>query len=135
MAIALGNLGDVALARGDAARALAVCRRAYGLEARASGDGSPELAYSLTCEGEALTAAGQPAAALDVLERALALREAAAVDAAELARTRLALAVALAARGLDRARVVRLATAARDAFTGPTAAARRARADALLRGR
>ncbi|MBK7196374.1 MAG: tetratricopeptide repeat protein [Myxococcales bacterium] len=135
LAIPLGNLGDVALARGDAARALVVCRRAYALEARASGDRSPELAYSLTCEGEALTAAGQPAAALDVLERALALREAAAVDAAELARTRLALAVALAARGLDRPRVARLAVAARDAFTGPTAAARRARADALLGGR
>ncbi|MBK9035268.1 MAG: tetratricopeptide repeat protein [Myxococcales bacterium] len=87
LAIPLGNLGDVALARGDAARALVVCRRAYAVEAKASGDRSPELAYSLTCEGEALTAAGQPAAAIDVLARALELREAAAVDAAELART------------------------------------------------
>jgi tetratricopeptide (TPR) repeat protein len=136
LAIPLGNLGDVALARGDGGQALAACRRAFALEARASGD-SPELAYSLTCEGEALTATGQPAAAIDVLERALALREGAASDAGELARTRLALAAALAARGLDRPRVVRLAQAALADLpaVGPAAATRRARAVALAADR
>ena len=135
LAIPLGNLGDVALARGEPARALSLCRRAYDVEARASGGESPDLAYALTCQGEALVGLGQAADAITTLERALALREAGPVDAAELARTRLALARALAQRHTDPARVRRLATAARDVFAtaGPTWAARHAAAVALLR--
>ncbi|HUQ06536.1 MAG TPA: serine/threonine-protein kinase [Kofleriaceae bacterium] len=135
LAIPLGNLGDVALARGDAKRALELCRRAYTLEERASGKDSPELAYSLTCEGEALVLADQAAQATPVLERALSLRERAPVDAVELARTRVALASALSAQRLDRARVVRLARSARDvlAGAGATSSSRLSRAEALLR--
>ncbi|MBK9035261.1 MAG: tetratricopeptide repeat protein [Myxococcales bacterium] len=103
LAIPLGNLGDVALARGDDAHALDLCRRAYAVERRPPAR-SPRPSSPTALPARARRSPPPGSRRRDRRPRArLELREAAAVDAAELAH-RLALAIALDARAASIAR-------------------------------
>jgi len=110
VAIALSNLGEVAIASGKLRAAEQWCERALSIDEQALGKEHPDLAYDLTCLGEARLVRDR-AAALVLLERALALRNAGKVGGEDLARTQFALARALPRTAVPRAR--ELATTAR----------------------
>ncbi len=119
--ISANNLGEVALLRGDAAAAVKHYTQAEAIFRKAFGDPSPPLAYPWTGLGEAALLRGDPDAAIRHLQAALAQR--AGHDDPELARTRFALARALADR--DPATAHDLATAAATLYrTVPTTHAR-----------
>lgn len=128
LAIPLSNLGELATRRGAFAEAIGYCARALAID-EASAPEDPKLAYDLVCVGEAELGRAAPAAAVKVLERALALRADVAGDAGELARTQFALARALWQTG-SHARAKALAVQARDGFAaaGDNWAERRAAA-------
>ncbi|MEM9458727.1 MAG: tetratricopeptide repeat protein [Myxococcota bacterium] len=120
VASSLNNLGRVVKSQGKYEEAQALYERALGVMKRALGPEHPYIAYPLTGLGAALLGLGRPVDALPVLERALAIRNSDAVDPAELAETRFALARALwtvpAAQGRDRPRARTLAQQARTAY-------------------
>ena len=124
------NLGDVALRLGELAAAAEHYTRARQVLARALGEDAAPLAYPLTGIGEVYLAQARPDEARQTLERALALRDLG--DHAALARTRFALARALAA--VDPGRARELAEQARDAYreAGEVHALERAEVEAWL---
>lgn len=129
------NLGDIALRLGEHADAAARYTRSRLNLARGFGDAAAPLAYPLTGLGESLLAQGRAREALTMLERALSLRDPG--DAVDLARTRFALARALASAAAEPARAAALATQARDAYRDAGAAYARelAEVEAWLRER
>jgi len=131
--VVANNLGDAALRLGDHLAAAAHHGRAREIFSASFGDEAPPLAYPLTGLGESLLARGQAREAVALLERALALRDPGSPT--DLARTRLALARALALAGEPGGRAVTLAGEARDALAeaGPAFARERAEAEAWLR--
>jgi tetratricopeptide (TPR) repeat protein len=91
------------------------------------------VAYALTALGNTLTAQGRTKEALDVLERALRIRQATEPNPELVAETRFALARALWEASPDRPRAVMLAVAARDTYSGrPTHARQAAEVDDWL---
>jgi tetratricopeptide (TPR) repeat protein len=125
------NLGDAAQRLGDLVGATAHYTRASAIFSARFGADAPPLVFPLTGLGETLLAQGQPRAAQERLERALALGDPG--SPADLARARLALARALAPEA--HARAAALATQARDAFAagGPSRGRELAAAEAWLR--
>jgi len=111
-----GNLGELVAKGGDYAGALELCSRSLAIYEKTLGGKHPDTAHALTCVGEAQLGSKAPRAALAPLRRALALRESQAGDAAEIARTRFALARALWETGGDRRRAVALAEQSRDGY-------------------
>jgi hypothetical protein len=75
-------------------------------------------AFPLTSLGQCLVDERQPARAIPLLSRALAIREGSPGDASDLAFTRFQLARALWALGQERARALELAQKARAVFAG-----------------
>jgi tetratricopeptide (TPR) repeat protein/predicted Ser/Thr protein kinase len=113
-AISIGNLGfaDLVDRPADAPAHFEAMRRA--LESALPAD-HPYQAYPLSGLGRARLALGEPAAAVPLLERALALWESTgAASAHDLATDRFALARALWESGRDRRRALDLARLARD---------------------
>jgi tetratricopeptide (TPR) repeat protein/predicted Ser/Thr protein kinase len=132
LAIALINLADVALARGEAELAKQHCERALSIEQAAVEPDSPTLAWEYTCFGEAETLANRPHKAVPWLEQALTLRSGG--DPLERARTELALSRALALAHVDAPRAVELARSAQRAFSsaGPLGQVRLDQSERLL---
>jgi tetratricopeptide (TPR) repeat protein len=102
------NLGEAYRAAGRAAEASAAFARAETTFAAAIGAEHPVIADPLTGHGLVELERGNPKLAIELLERAVKLRSASDVDAADLADSRFALARALRAGG-DRARATQLA--------------------------
>jgi tetratricopeptide (TPR) repeat protein len=115
LASPLSNLGEIACAEKRFGDAREKCGRALALAEKAGDKKDPDLAYYLTCLGRAELGLGNPARALEHLERALALRTGSHPPPLELAATRLNLARALFSTGGDRARALDLVKQARDA--------------------
>ncbi|MGE0398803.1 MAG: serine/threonine-protein kinase [Kofleriaceae bacterium] len=96
--------------------------------------GSEDISYPLTGMSQTLMDRTRPAEALPFIERAVAIREKAEGDAAELVYTRMWLGYVLLALGRDRERATQLVSDARAYFIeqGPIAAKRVAIADKVL---
>jgi tetratricopeptide (TPR) repeat protein len=107
------SLASLALARGDVAAAGARCDQASRAIAGSDAGDRAVRGTVETCRGEVELAAGRPANAVAILERALALHQG-AEDPARLADTQFALARALPASEARRA--IELARAARAGF-------------------
>ena len=114
VALAQSNIGEIALIERHYDRAIEACQRALDIDEHVHGKDHPDLAYDLTCLGSAHIGLGDPAPALPLLERALALRTAEKGNPTELAGTEFVLARALVHSDPTRARA--LAIAARDAY-------------------
>ncbi len=122
------NLGDVALASKDPAEAEHHFRRALRqLESRLEPTDF-RIAHAIGGIGEAYLGSERPKAAVDYLERALAIRAEHPQQRIMLARARMNLARALWDSELDRARALDLAVTARDALPRTAGRARLARA-------
>jgi tetratricopeptide (TPR) repeat protein len=107
------SAGEALVAGGKPDEALKLCDRALAIQEE-SGQMGPDKAYgwdALRCRAEALLATGDAADAVAPLERSLTLEK--RVYPGDLARTRFALARALAATGGSPARAMELAEAAR----------------------
>src|SRR5262249_24326847 len=116
-ALAHHNLGDLYMFWSRCAESIAEEEKALAIYEKAVGPKHPDLSYPLENLGACWTELGQPARAIPILERALAIREAADTgDAAGLAQPLMALAVALWKGHGARARARALATRARQAF-------------------
>lgn len=102
----VGRFAD-ALTHADAALAMTI---------EVVGEAHVEVAFPLTCRGEALTGLGQYQAAVSALRRALDLREAARARPGNIAWTRWLLGKTLAESGLDREEGLKLVAAARFAL-------------------
>jgi Tfp pilus assembly protein PilF/predicted Ser/Thr protein kinase len=124
------NLGHLAFQSGEHAAAAAHFERALAVFTDAFGPDAAPLAYPLTGIGELRLAQGDPTGAAEALERALLLGEAG--DPTDLARTRFALARALAAAEAPRARELALAALTALTAAGPAYARQRAEAEAWL---
>ncbi len=101
------NLGEVELDQHRWADATATCTRALAIDTARLGADHPELAFELTCLGEAKLGTGDLAGARDLLERAWSLRTTHDVAGEDRATTAFALARTL---GRADARAVKLAT-------------------------
>jgi tetratricopeptide (TPR) repeat protein len=86
--IALGNLGNASNRAGRHSEAADYCQRGYDNDLQYLPAGHPDLAYPLTCLGEARLGEGDPQAALAPLQQAHSLRNRIDVDEASLAWTR-----------------------------------------------
>jgi eukaryotic-like serine/threonine-protein kinase len=137
LAVPLFDLGQVALDERAFAEACRHYQRALTIVEKANGPTHTDVAAALTGLGRCDLGLNRARAARDALERALKIREPAGGDPLALARTRFALAEALAQTGGDRTRARTLAQQARDAFAGGGAQARAElqHADAWLRER
>lgn len=109
----LHSLGDVKLAKGDAATALTLFEESLQIFDASAGE-TLEKGYVLTSLGEARLILGQPKLALPPLERALKLREGRETLRIHVGKTRSALARALKATGGDPARIRTLVLQARE---------------------
>ena len=120
--------GHAAAALDDYRQALALTEHAPALQRY--------VPYALTGIGDSELDLGAAAKATEPLTRALAFREALPADDIDLARTRFALARALALSGGNQARARELAEAARSGYTAdrPAARAGRAQIEAWLAG-
>ena len=107
LASTLDNLAACETRRGNNDEAMVLYRDAYEVRKRIHGLEHPELARSLINMAQLETQLGDPAAASELLERAIALREDVDVDVVYRARARWQLAEALAALG-EHARVPEL---------------------------
>ena len=85
---AFTNLGNTANRAGDYEAAERYCRDALEVDKGHLPADSPDLAFALSCIGEALLRSGNPQQALDVLERAHSLRDRIDFPAFSLAWTR-----------------------------------------------
>jgi tetratricopeptide (TPR) repeat protein len=92
VAIALSNLGELAITQRKFEQAEAWCRRALAIDEKALGPQHPDLAYDLTGLGEAELGRGRTPSAIALLQRAFALRIAAKTGGSDLERTQRALA-------------------------------------------
>ena len=126
------NLGDVAQHLGDHAEAARRYGHADAVFTRSFGADAAPRAYPLTGLGESALAQGRVREARELLEQALALRDAGSPT--DLARTKLALGRALAGDPATAERAAALATEARDVFAaaGPAYARELAAAEAWL---
>ncbi len=106
------NIAETLAAKGDTAAAIEHYRRALAIREKVHGPDDHYVANTLTGLGEALIAAGNADDAQPVLERALVIRSAQDYDPIATARTRMALARALLARGDGAARARELLDAA-----------------------
>src|SRR5262249_30944559 len=105
VALALGNLGTVALDRHQYDQAARQCERGVAIDEKVLGRDHPDLAFVLGCLGEARLGAGDARAAVEALERAASLS--AHADPADLRQLGFALARSLWASGArERARSV-----------------------------
>jgi serine/threonine protein kinase/tetratricopeptide (TPR) repeat protein len=114
LATPLVDLGDVLRFSGDRDGALAAYRRAGALLDKSPE--RPEKAQALVGIGQLELGADRASEALAPLQQAVALRERYPSDPVALAEARFALAEALWRDGRERARALRLATAARAAY-------------------
>jgi len=112
IAMVTNNLGDLHRQGGEPAKALPYCQRALAIGEATLPEGHPVRAYHLLCTAHALVALDRGAEAIPLLERALAIRAAAAGDLVE---PRFGLAKARWQVGgkADRARALELAAEAR----------------------
>ena len=131
VAISVHNLGNVLHEHGAYDQAYRHHERALKIFAAALGDSHPYLGYPLTGMGDALVESGKAALAIVPLERALAIREARATGAGDLAMTRFALARALWDSKRDRKRALALAQAAAAAYLAAGKAHTRDRAEVV----
>jgi tetratricopeptide (TPR) repeat protein len=113
VALTTDALGHTLASRGDMAGARALYARTLAIWEKLK---DPTAAESLTDLAEIHLWKRRPAAALPLLERALAIRTQAEADPAELARTQYVLARVLVALERDRPRALDLARRARDGF-------------------
>lgn len=129
------NLGDVSLRRGQYESARKYYLRATEIFGDALGTNNSALAYPLTGLGEVFLGEGRPREAVPSLERALGLRDSG--DKLDVARTRFALARALADDAAMGERVALLATQARDVYenAGPAYGIELAAVDTWMNGR
>ncbi len=138
-AVTRNNLADAYVEMGRTRDALAQAEQALAHLQRRLGDQHPHVAFPLHTMGECHRLDGDPGSAIELLRRAEAVRTATTADPFELARTRLALAMALRDAGQPLDEVRRVAEAAIPDFgTTPRglreAAKARALLDALPRG-
>lgn len=104
-AIPLCNMGRAAVAQKEWTRALSFCERALVIDEANLGTDHPDVAYTLTCLGQAQLGLGKRQVALGVLERAEALRASTKGDS----ESKFALAQALRANGQEPERAQKLA--------------------------
>ncbi|HSN25551.1 MAG TPA: serine/threonine-protein kinase [Kofleriaceae bacterium] len=132
--IARLNLAEAQRVHGDLDAAGATYEKSRAILAAKLGEEHPVLAHIWNGIGQLELARGHAAAALPLLERAVAMREKDG-DAPDLAESRFALARALVAIGGDKVRATQLATQARDAYrtSGPGFAKQAAEIDAWLK--
>ncbi|HVV52587.1 MAG TPA: tetratricopeptide repeat protein, partial [Polyangia bacterium] len=116
----LDHLGRHATARAAYTRALAIEARAYGPE-------STNIAFPLTGLGQSFLADHRPDEARAALERAAGIRRAHEADATLVAETDFALARALRAANVERARAEALAAGAEKTYAARPAFAAKAR--------
>src|SRR5204863_39128 len=81
------------------------CERSLAIREKALGKDHPDVSYSLENLGAALIGVRQPAKAIPVLERAIAIRSKESASAEDLAEPRFSLARALWDARLDHGRV------------------------------
>ncbi len=115
-AVALQELGELALDQRKFAEARTYFKRAVAGQEAALGANSVLLASSLTGAGEAALGARDAASAVQALERAMKLREGRRVPREADARTRFALARALWEKGAGRDPALQLAREAREGY-------------------
>jgi len=113
---ALYWIGEAHFERGNLRSALRYAHQSWSDAEKLIGTKHPDLAYPLLTEGEAFLAQRDLARAIPLLERSLALREAASVAPDRKARSSFALARALVAAGHDPPRALELARRARDLY-------------------
>ncbi len=106
---ALSGIGECAIVRHDAARALEVCTRGLEIERAARGDDAPDIVPFLSCIAAAHSERREYELAIPLLERAITLWTEHDMGPLLPAQMRLQLATALDAAGRDRPRVVALA--------------------------
>lgn len=133
VAAGLHEVGELARARKQPARAIEIYRDAIARWEQLGDPNEPQLAFPLTGLGEALIELGRPAEAIAPLERALAMRIGAeGVPSEERAATRFALARALRESGGDTERARELANTARVSIDAERHAALAAALEAWL---
>jgi len=88
LSIGYNNLGNLSNREGRFDAAVSACNEALAIDSGRLGQDDPELAYPLSCLGEALLGQGERQRAVEVLSRANTLREAADVTPGALAWTR-----------------------------------------------
>jgi tetratricopeptide (TPR) repeat protein len=115
--IALGNLGNTSNRAGRYAEAADYCQRSYDNDVQFLPPEHPDLAYPLTCLGEARLGEGKAKDALAPLQQAHALRNRIDVDEAALAWTRWLYGRALSESGTDTTTGIRYVRFAEDIFT------------------
>ncbi len=116
VAMMLNNLGEFHNSRGQFDLARQYCQRALDNTRDTLQDQHPFLAYFLTCLGRAQVELKHPEQAIEVLQRALAIRKGAASSPNLLAYTQHTLAHALWNAKQDRPRAITLAQAARQIY-------------------
>jgi tetratricopeptide (TPR) repeat protein len=130
--IALGNLGNLANREGRHREARRHCGEALRRDAATYGADNVQLAYALSCIGEAQVGLGQPDAAVATLRRALELRSRPDVDPGRVAWSRWLLGKALWAAGDERAALADVRQARAVIASLPDAAAETREIDAWL---
>jgi tetratricopeptide (TPR) repeat protein len=93
--IVLNNLGSMVMGMEDYAKAKQYCSDALAADERQFPPDSPNIAYPLSCLGEALFNLGEYESAITVLERAYTIRKAKHQSSVPMAHTRINLAMAL----------------------------------------
>ncbi len=92
VAVAASNVGEVSLKLGRFSEAKRYCQQALAIDEETLGAEHPDLAYSLTCLGEAMLASDEEHSALSPLKRAWTLRKDSHAPARVRAQTAFALA-------------------------------------------
>lgn len=116
--IALGNLGNASNRAQRFSEAAEYCQQGLQNDEQFLPADHPDLAYPLSCLGEALMGAQQPRAALAPLARAHALRDRIDMDEASLAWTRWLYGRALVESGENPSLGMRYVIFAQDTFAG-----------------
>ena len=129
VAIGLGSLANLANRQGLYAEGLDYARQAYEEDIQVLGNDHPELAFSLSCEGESLIGLGDYDGAITSLSRAYELRKSHKAPPGNIAWSAWLLGRALVESGTDTARGRQLVDHARLTLSGLGASAQSEVAD------
>lgn len=123
VAVGLSNLANLANREGLFEQGLDYARQAYQLDMQTLGEEHPELAFSLSCEGEALLGLGDYENAISALSRAYDLRKAHGAPSGNVGWSTWLLGRSLVESGIDEARGRQLVDKALDILSKLGAAA------------
>ena len=123
VAVGLSNLANLANREGSFLEGLDYSRQAYKLDVQTLGNEHPELAFSLSCEGEALLGLGDYDNAVATLSRAYELRRDHGAPKSNLGWSAWLLGRALVESGVDEVRGRQLIDSAQEILTTLGAAA------------